>query len=58
MLRNGAAGVTSDSYKSLIATVMVAMTMEPPEMVFCDNSNAPTCFVQIISIGGYAAQCN
>jgi hypothetical protein len=58
LYRIGAAGVTSDSYKNLIASTLFAMAMGKQVMLYYDTTQAPACFVSVISIGGYANQCN
>lgn len=56
--RIGMAGVTADSYKSLVASSMIAFLTGKQVMLYYDSSQAPACFASIVSLGGYANQCN
>ena len=58
LYRIGMAGVTTDTYRGLIASTLAAFLTGKQVMVFYDASQAPTCFASIIAIGGYANQCN
>jgi hypothetical protein len=57
IIRIGIAGVTADSFKNLYATTMLSFSMGKQIMLYYDNSQAPACFVSIVSIGGYQNQC-
>lgn len=58
LYRVGIAGVTADSYKSLVASTMAAFLTGRQVMLYYDSSQPPACFVSIVSLGGYANQCN
>jgi hypothetical protein len=58
LYRIGVAGVTADSYKSLVASTMTAFIIGKQVMIYYDASQPPACFASIISIGGYANECN
>ena len=58
LYRIGMAGVTADSYKSLVASTMLAFVTGKQVMIYFDTSQPPACFASIISLGGYANQCN
>jgi hypothetical protein len=58
LYRIGMANVTADSYKSLVASTMVAFITSRQVMIYYDSSQPPACFASIVSLGGYANQCN
>ena len=56
MFRAGKMGVTDDSLKTLLASATAAYLAGKRIQVFYDES-APTCFSNVVSIGGNAGQC-
>ena len=58
IMRINTAGVTADQYKNLYATIMLSYSLGKQVMVYADTSATPACFISIVSIGGYANQCN
>jgi hypothetical protein len=51
----GQNGVTSDNISGFLATALAAKLSNTPVMVFYDNT---TGYLIIMSVGGYAGQCN
>lgn len=52
------ATLSLDQYKNLYATTMLAYSLNKPVTLYYDNSQAPACFVQVVSIGGYTNSCD
>lgn len=54
--RVGEQGVTADSVKGYLATALAAFLAEKRVMILYDGSTS-SCNSNILSVGGYAAQC-
>jgi len=53
----GQEGVTSTNINALLATSLTAMASGHQVMVAYDATTAPTCYAQVIAVGGFAGQC-
>lgn len=53
----GQMGVTADALKGFLATALAAYLSGKQVMIHYDETS-PSCHASIISVGGWAAQCN
>jgi hypothetical protein len=53
----GQQGVTSTNINTFLAAGLTAVVSGHQVMVLYDETTAPTCYAQVIAVGGFAGQC-